>query len=75
MSITVELIMRGRRSGNDWEMHKEFLLGKPRWRGIFGRSRRGKEISDEYYNRVISFFSYSLDRHDDGYKTVIETCY
>jgi hypothetical protein len=52
---------------------EEFLLGKSKWRGLFGISSRNKEISDEYYNLVISFFLYSLDRPDDGYKTVIET--
>jgi hypothetical protein len=32
------------------------------------------EISDQYCYCIISFFLYSWDRPDDGYKTVAETC-
>jgi hypothetical protein len=38
------------------ENAEEFLLGKPKRRGLFGGSRRSKVIPDEYYNRIISFF-------------------
>lgn len=32
------------------------------------------KISDQYRKSMISFFLYSWDRPDDGYKTVEETC-
>jgi len=61
--------MSGKLLGNT----EEFLLGKPKWRGLFGRSRHSKEISKRILQPHYFVFLHSLDRPEDGYKTVIET--
>jgi len=55
-----------------WLLFFSHHLADPK--NIKRREKMQLQITDQYCNCIISFFSCSRDWPDDGYKTVHETC-